>query len=66
MGANEWGLCAGNEAVWTREEDKCDNGVERLLGNYADLSYINGSATTSYSNEHIKVSIELTPSNNIS
>ena len=46
MGANEWGLCAGNEAVWTREEDKCDNGVERLLGNYADLSYINGSGYT--------------------
>ena len=32
MGANEWGLCAGNEAVWTREEAKCDDGVQRLIG----------------------------------
>ena len=33
MGANEWGLCAGNEAVWTREDHKCDDGIERLIGN---------------------------------
>lgn len=32
MGANEWGLCAGNEAVWSRENDKCDDGVQRLIG----------------------------------
>ena len=34
MGANEWGLCAGNEAVWTREESKCDDGRNRLLGKF--------------------------------
>jgi secernin len=32
MGANEWGLCGGNEAVWTREDNECDDGVERLIG----------------------------------
>ena len=32
MGANEWGLCGGNEAVWTREDNECDDGIERLLG----------------------------------
>ena len=35
MGANEWGLCAGNEAVWSRENDKCDDGVSRLIGTIA-------------------------------
>ena len=46
MGANEHGLCAGNEAVWTREEDKCDNGVERLLGNFDNLHHFLISSIT--------------------
>ncbi|EKX38998.1 hypothetical protein GUITHDRAFT_53884, partial [Guillardia theta CCMP2712] len=32
MGANEMGLCAGNEAVTTREASSCDDGGKRLLG----------------------------------
>lgn len=32
MGANEHGLCAGNEAVFSREAAACDDGKERLLG----------------------------------
>ena len=32
MGANEHGLCAGNEAVFSREAAVCDDGVKRLLG----------------------------------
>jgi secernin len=32
MGANEHGVCAGNEAVCSRLMGECDDGVERLLG----------------------------------
>ena len=32
MGANEHGVCAGNEAVCSRLIGECDDGVERLLG----------------------------------
>jgi secernin len=31
MGANEHGVCIGNEAVWTKENSE-DNSTERLLG----------------------------------
>ena len=31
MGANEHGLCAGNEAVCSRLAPECDDGVSRLL-----------------------------------
>mmetsp|Transcript_46052 Transcript_46052/g.92401 ORF Transcript_46052/g.92401 Transcript_46052/m.92401 type:complete len:342 (-) Transcript_46052:85-1110(-) len=32
MGANECGLCAGNEAVFSRDASACDDGRKRLLG----------------------------------
>jgi secernin len=32
MGANEHGVCAGNEAVCSRLIGECDDGAERLLG----------------------------------
>ena len=32
MGANEHGVCVGNEAVWTKAMDDQHDKVERLLG----------------------------------
>uniref|UniRef100_A0A6U2C3H0 Dipeptidase n=2 Tax=Hemiselmis andersenii TaxID=464988 RepID=A0A6U2C3H0_HEMAN len=32
MGANEHGVCCGNEAVFSRESGAADDGVDRLLG----------------------------------